>query len=801
MKIRFWAMASTSLVPLFIVAGVTNAQAQAAPSPASASSGDYSGLEEILVTANKRSESISKVGASITAFTGEMLANRNITNPEELAKTVPGLAYASSTHGTPVYTLRGIGYNADALAVYPAVSISLDQAPMPFPVMAGHSLYDLERVEVLKGPQGTLFGQNSTGGAINYVAAKPTDTVQGGFSVDYGRFSEVHVGTFISGPLSNTVKARLAVDASHRNAWQYNFVGTDGYGLVRNDKNGEQNYAAARMIVDWKASDKVKFELNVNGSVDRSDPQALQIISVMPSNVSAPSPAELNSILAPRDARAANWSTDEARPAGNRKLSQISLRADVDVTDDTTLTSISTYNHLKQKMAFDLDGTEYQMVDGPQDDGVINDYNEELRLSNASTKGATFRWTVGGIYNKSKIHEDQWITYRDNSLSNAGTLFINNSGIDSRADITNWAAFANGEYDITDKLTFKAGGRYTKSVNDSYICGYSPGDHRVDTLFTILGQILGGQTIPLSPTDCYTLNDANLPGTPFTYKLSEHNVSWKAGLDYKVNPDTLVYANISRGYKAGSFPAITASVQSVLKPAKQESVTSYEAGFKTKLADNKIQITSAIFYQDYRDKQLQGTVSTALFGLLQQLQNVPKSHIFGIEADVVARPVQGLTLTGSGSYLKTKIDNYSSISVFGVPTDFAGKRLPFAPELTLVGDIDYRVQTTSGGSIFMGGTVNYRTSVDAYVGGRNIEFPTTPGFRSLYKYPFLIDGYTTVDARLGYDFPGEKVTLSVWGKNIFNTYSIQNSISYNDIITRSTGMPVTYGLSLKVRFQ
>ena len=798
MKIRYLAMASTSLIPFFIVAGAAGAQAQTAPSPVLASSSEYNGLEEIVVTANKRSENISKVGASITAFTGDMLANRNITTPEDLAKTVPSMTLASSTHGTPVYTLRGVGYNADALAVYPAVSISLDQAPMPFPVLAGHSMYDLERVEVLKGPQGTLFGQNSTGGAINYVAAKPTDTLQGGFNLDYGRFNQVHVGTFISGPLSDTVKARFAVDAAHRDNWQYNYT--------RNDANGEQNYAAGRMIIDWKASDKVRFELNVNGSVDRSDPQALQIIAVMPSTPSAPMPAELNAVneFAPRDARAANWSTDNGRPRGNRKLAQIFLRADVDVADNMTLTSISTYNHLKQAMAFDLDGSETQMVDSPQDNGTINDYNEELRLSNANTKGATFRWTVGGIYNKSKIHQDQWISYKDNSLSNAGTLFINLSGINSRADITNWAVFANGEYDISDQLTFKVGGRYTKSVNDAYICNYDPsvnGFHPVNDLFTILGTILGGQTIPLTSSDCYSLNAQSLPGTPYTYKLSEHNVSWKAGLDYKVTPDTLLYANVSRGYKAGSFPTITAATQSVFTPAKQESVTSYEAGIKARFADNRIQLTSAVFYEDYRNKQLQGTVSTALFGLLQNLQNVPKSHIFGVEADLVARPVNGLTLTGSASYLKTKVDEYTGLSVFGVQTDFAGKRLPFAPEWTLIGDIDYRVPTSSGGMVFVGGTVNYRTSVDAYVAGRNIPFPTTQNFHSLYQYPFLIDGYTTVDARLGYDFPGEKVTLSVWGKNIFNTFSVTNSISYNDIITRSTGMPVTYGLSLKVRFQ
>ncbi|GGD54525.1 TonB-dependent receptor plug domain-containing protein [Croceicoccus pelagius] len=197
---------------------------------------------EIIVTANKRSESLSKVGVSVSAFSGDMLETRNIVRPDELAKAVPSLALAPSTHGTPVYTLRGVGYNADALAVYPAVSISLDQAPMPFPVLAGHSMFDLERVEVLKGPQGTLFGQNSTGGAINYVAAKPTDTLEAGVDASYGRFSEVRGTAYVSGPLSDTLAMRVAVDAAHRGNWQRNFARTPEDNSSRVDlRNGEED--------------------------------------------------------------------------------------------------------------------------------------------------------------------------------------------------------------------------------------------------------------------------------------------------------------------------------------------------------------------------------------------------------------------------------------------------------------------------------------------------------------------------------------------------------------------------------
>jgi outer membrane receptor protein involved in Fe transport len=784
------------------LAGIANPAFAAADQAA----GDEAGVGEIIVTANKRNESISKVGASIAAFDTSMLENRNIVRLEELAKSVPNLALAPSTHGTPVFTLRGIGFNSDSLGVYPAVSLSLDQAPMPFPVLAGHSLYDLERVEVLKGPQGTLFGQNSTGGAINFVAAKPTKELQAGFNLDYGRFNEVHGTMYVSGPVSDTLGFRLAVDAAHRDDWQYNYT--------RDDSNGEQNYIAARLITVWEPSDRLKFELNVNGSVDRSEPQALQIIASLPSNPAAPTPQELNAPLTPRNLRAANWSnsgrrgvgtqsdTESAEPRGNRKLFQAFLRADYGITDDISLTSITTFNHLTQDMAFDLDGSQFELVDNPRGEGTIDDFNQEVRLSNASAAGTRFRWTVGANYNYSKVDELQIITYGDNSLSNAGTNFIHESNVLNKGRMNTYAAFANGEYDLTEQLTFKAGVRYTSTNNRNRMCGSdTTGDQQLSSLFRLLGNLLGGQDIPIGSGDCISLNAQNLPGDPINITLKEDNVSWRAGIDFKPSNTTLLYANISRGYKAGAFPVITGATQAVFSPARQESVTSYEAGFKTKLADNAISLSSAVFYQDYRNKQIQGTVNTALFGLLQRLDNVPRSSIFGVEADISVRPTAGLTLTGSASYLSTKVKEYSGITVFGVQKDFAGNRLPFAPTWSLNGDIDYRIPTASGGEVFVGAGVNYRTYQDAYIAGSDLQIPDNGVNRWLNRTPFRIDGYALVDGRVGYTFPGDKVTVSAWGKNLFNTFNVQNIISYNNIITQATGMPAMYGFSLRVRLK
>lgn len=751
-------------------------------------------LEEIVVTANKRQQSINDVGLTVTALSGDAIQNRQITNAEEFAAIIPGLALAPSSHNTPVYTLRGVGYNADALAVYPAVSLYMDEAPMPFPVLGGRSLFDLERVEVLKGPQGTLFGQNSTGGAINYIAAKPTPEREGSIEVGYGRFNEFTANGFVSGPVSDTTGARLSFDYRNRDQWQRSYT--------RDDELGAQEYVAARLILESNPTDRVSLSLNLNGSIDKSDPQAKQTITIIPSAEGAPTEAEANYPLIPdNDARLADWSPDPY-PEGDRKMMQAALRIDYDITDSITLTSLSTYNRLDQDPVTDLDGGAPQFADNPKDEGEMRTFNQEIRLSNASALGAAVRWTLGANYDTAEIKEDQHIAYRDNSLSNPANLFINISGIDSNADIENYAVFGNVEYDVTEDLTLRAGARYTDTSNDTDICGYSPGDGRVAELFTLLGELIGGQRIELGPRDCYTLNDQFLPGDPFVFDLEEDNVSWKVGADYRLSMETLLYLNVSKGYKAGSFPAVTASVQSALIPATQESVLSYEFGTKATLLDGRMQANAAVFYQEYEDKQIQGTLKDDLFGLLQQLQNVPESRIMGAEADISWVPMEGLTLTGSASYLDTEVEKFASTDIYGDDQDFSGDELPFAPEWTFVFDLDYRTPLGARGDreLFMGFTYNYRTDTDAYIGGSRIPLPDRSDIRTLYERPFIIDGYTTVDARLGLQMLDSGLIITAWGKNLFDEFYATNLVSNNDVVMRMVGQPRTYGVTVSYDF-
>ena len=553
------------------------------------------------------------------------------------------------------------------------------------------------------------------------------------------------------------------------------------------------------------------MSLNVNGSIDKSDPQGKQLVSIIPSNPGLPTDAEANAPLVPEGViRASDWSVGQEphwsvsafEPEGDRKLFQASLRLDYDISDDVTITSLTTYNRLRQDPITDLDGSSAQFADNPRDIGRMSTFNQELRLSNVNEFDSRVRWTVGANYDRSDVSEDQWIAYADNSLSNPNNLFINVSGVDSSADIENYAVFGNAEYDISQDVTLRAGARYTKSENLTEICGYSPGDGRVATLFTLLGELLGGETVPLAQDDCYTLNDQFLPGDPFIFDLSEDNVSWKVGADYRVNDDTLLYANISRGYKAGSFPAITAAVQSALIPAKQEAVTSYEVGTKATLLDGRMQANAAVFYQSYKDKQIQGTLNDPLFGLLQQLQNVPKSRIYGAEADISIVPTSGLTITGSASYLDTKVKEFVGVDIYGADQDFSGDKLPFAPKWTFILDMNYvmPLDTQRGDEVFFGATLNHRTKQDAYIGASRIPLPDRDDIRTLRANPFVIDGYTTVDARIGYRIPENGLTVTAWGKNILNEFYATNLVSNNDVVMRLVGQPVTWGLTVGYDF-
>ena len=372
-----------------VVAGLL-LSAQLVPTVANAA------LEEIIVTANKRAESANDIGLSISAISGEKLAEQKLTSLEEITSSVPGLTFATSQQNTPILTLRGVGFNESSLGVYPATSLYVDEIPLPFPVMAAHSAYDLERAEVLKGPQGVLFGQNSTGGAINFIAAKPTEEFSYGGDLSYGKFDRVEANGFVNGALSDTVSARLAFQTVNADDWQES--------VTTNQENGEEEYTAARLSVRFEPSDSAEINLNINGWTDKSDPQASQFIAAVPKRFDADMvnpPLQFAHPFAEEDPESADWSFENS---GDKEFIQASVRGDFDLSDSLTLTALAAHSDYEQNQVQDGDGYALSTADFLHTKGDIESTFIEIRLSGDSDN---LRWVVGANYEDSSTYEDQ----------------------------------------------------------------------------------------------------------------------------------------------------------------------------------------------------------------------------------------------------------------------------------------------------------------------------------------------------------------------------------------------------------
>lgn len=759
----------------------------------------FAALEEIIVTANKRSENANDVGMAISAISSETFKNNKIASLEEIASVVPGLVFSPSTTNTPIFTLRGVGFNESSLGVYPATSIYIDEAPLPFPVMASHAAFDLERAEVLKGPQGTLFGQNSTAGAINFIAAKPTDTFAAGGDVSYSRFNKKEINGYVSGPLNQNLLGRLAVTSVKADEWQKSYT--------RNDENGKEDYFAARLLLDYEPTDELRVKLNLNGWKDTSDPQAQQLIAFHPAVFSAfddpntNAQAQLTTPFSPERPRAADW-TQESEPEGDRSFYQAALRGDYDINDDLTLTLMTSVTDFEQDQVTDGDGSYLRLFDLRKSEGELDSWNTEIRLTNSPD--SSFRWLAGANYEDSSTFEDQVLFFNDNTNNSAASGFIHdNSNVLMEQSIENYAVFFNTESDITDALTLRAGARYTNSSIEAEICPYSAGDFATANFFNflateILQSVDPATYVPVQGLPgCYAFNDAFVPGEVFVDSLDEDNVSWRLGLDYAYSETTLLYGNISKGYKTGSYPTLAAAKHSALAPVIAESVLAYELGTKTTLADGDLQLNTAAFYYDYADKQVRGKILDIVFGPLDALVNVPESEIYGIETDIVYNLTDALTFSAGATYVKSEITEYTGANLLGAENDFAGDDIPFTPELTYNVDIDYRVPMKNGGELFMGVRATGQTDSDAAIGGDRILWPDNPPYsRSIDPYPYHMDGFTTIDVRFGYTTQDEKWRVMLWGKNVTDEYYWTSVIPASEDLARFAGKPATYGITI-----
>lgn len=768
-SMRRFATVSTFTVAAFLVsAGTAHAQ--------EADETTHSG--EIVVTATKRAESVNDVPMSITAASGDDLAAAGIRSADDLGKIVPGFTFTQSAYSTPVYSLRGVGFYNYDIASTPTVTVYQDEAPLPFSAMSRSASFDLERVEILKGPQGLLFGSNSTGGAVNYIAARPTNSFTAGVDAGYGRFNAWELGGFVSGPLGDNVGARLAVRHEGSGEWQQSATRPD-------DGNGKRNFTQVRGQVDFQGGDRFTAKIGVNAFWDKSDVQAAQLIQINPLIPPFVDPRTATLPIVNSKSRIGDW-TVGTNPKRDDSQWQITGRFDYELTDALMLTSLTSYADYKQNDLVDPDGTSLVLAD-TLDTGSIKAFYQELRLSGEFGNGS--RWIVGANYENNKVNEVQALHATDASGFAPFAIFFGLPipdviAISSDQRFKNYAAFANVDFAVGETITLHAGLRYTDTSDHFTGC---TGNSANGSLAIGLGILSQGNPAALGPNPVCTQLDQNLQPAITRAELKEDNLSWRLGLDFKPNDDILLYANVSRGYKIGAFPLIPASSVAQYTPVTQEKLTAFEAGFKLTLADRKVQLNGAVFHYDYRDKQTLGSVilTPNIFGPLNLLVNIPKSKITGAELQAIVRPVDGLTLNAGVTYVDSRIGTFTNFDPFGAIKSFKGEAFPNTPKWQWSIAADYEFPISDGLNAFVGTNISGRSDTNGALGGNAI---------------LDIDGYTLLDLRAGVASANGRWKVSVWGRNVTDKYYWTNAYKISDVSARFAGMPATYGASLSFRY-
>jgi iron complex outermembrane recepter protein len=784
-----------------------------------ASASDGANLDEIVVTARKREERSMDVPLSISAATGDTLEKLGVTSTADLEKVVPGFTYAKSAYGAPIFTLRGIGFYDEAVAIAPAVTVYVDQVPLPYSRMAEGVALDVARVEVLKGPQGTLFGQNSTGGAINYVANKPSNTLQYGSDLSYGRFNAVDARGYVGGPIADTLKARVAVQYERSDPWQQS--------VTSDRKNGKQDYFTGRLLLDWVPIDKLTLELNMNGWQDKSQTQAPQFWKYAaitptpqdggPGYTGSPGQPNLDADIRAYPVRggdrAADWDPSYSLKRDD-SFYQAALRGDLALGDRLTLTSISAYQRLNVDSPSDADGT--QFIDLSVDvKAQIRSFNQELRLAGSAGTDDQLKYMLGGSYQHDKSHDGQVLTF-DGTNSGIGPYRYSESGPINLSDqiIDSKAAFGSLNYTMANALTLEGSLRYTKNERDYAGCLSDKGDGTLATAFGFLSNLLNGSpTVPqpgdpgyIAPGTCVTFDPVtNRPMGIVRSRLNENNVAWRVGASWKLDPSTMIYANVTRGFKAGSFGTVPILTPAQVVPIKQEELTAYETGFKASLANRSIDVTGAAFYYAYKNKQLLGYLYTGqIFGSLPAEVSIPKSRVEGAELSLTARPTRQLTLSAAATYLDSKItgdfdttspDALYSTSAGGL-INVKGASFPYTPKWSMQSDVQYSFPLRGSWSAFVGANVNYRTWTYAVLG-----VPTNPAYRSYtLASDYEIPGYALLDLRAGFESSDGKYRVQFWGRNVTDRYYWIHVIKIQDTVARVTGQPATFGVTLSTRF-
>lgn len=770
-------------------------------------------IEEVIVRAQRREEDIVDVPIAVTAFSGDQLKTLGISDTRDLGYVIPGLIVSEGGQGAPVYTLRGVGFTDSSYFATPTTAVYLDEVNLPYSIMSKGAVFDVEQVEVLKGPQGTLFGRSSTGGAINFIANKPSEAFEAGLTASYGRFETSDVEAFVSGPIVDGLSYRLSARGIRRDeGWQYSNTDPD-------KTHGEQERYAYRASLNWEPNDDLALYFVATEWVDRSDAQAGQPITYIPQNpyanditepgVTAQSVRDYPYVsMDTKDSRVAEWCTghpecvrSDGRPMDfelDETFRQASMQLRWGLSDHIEAHVLASYTELVSDDSELPTGAFNQRHAELGVDVTMETVDYELRLSGWN-ESQTLRWLLG-YHSTPRDTVDEYLHLI--MSGNASVVFpiplLEESLLlsdyyysEAELDYQSKAPYANIEWQFTEAFKLTLGARYTEE--ERYFSGCSGAKDQVNGMYGLF-QVLalqraletGNTPDIVEPGGCFSVGPNGEIGA-FSKTLKEQSWSYRGVVDWTPNDNTLVYASYTRGFKSSSFPLFQTSDHKQLEPVTQEQVDAYELGAKLSFWQRKAHVNAAVFHYDYKDKQLLSRFNDAVFGPLPALKNAPESQVQGAELDFTLSPLTGLYLAGAVSYLKTEILEFTAINNQGDLEDLSGREFNYSPELSYSLTLDYSLPLAQRFEAGIGLDYHYVDETNSSIEGDPI---------------FAHRDYAISNARLRFGELDKSWVLTAWGRNIFDEYVV-NSVhqGVGDIKYRLTGMPATYGLSLELLFE
>ncbi len=712
-------------------------------------------IEEITVTAQKRSENIQDVPISVTALTAADLRAFNISKPTDLGAFVPGLdAKSTSGDANPVFTVRGIGLNDFSTNNNPNVSVYIDDIVLPYTPMLNMPLFDLDRVEVLKGPQGTLYGRNNTGGAIRFVTKKPSDSEETDGSVTAGDYGLLQAEAGTGGKIDDVLSFRVSAYTKQQfDGWQYDEYTHQDYSTANN--------SALRVQFNWHPGDDFDLALETYGGYENSENQLSQDIGVFAAGTLAYpcAPVALGSrnegpcVAYGKDGKIYYNSSSNPRDVANssvygNRILNVAAGASAEANwhlPDFTITSITGYAYNDNHTGNDSDGTPLILLDSKFESGVYS-LTQELRAT--SNPDSWLKWTTGIYISYDRTTGDlpQALDDQAFGLTRVLTRWVQRTQSD--------AAFGQVEVPILDRLSFTGGVRLTYEHREYDYGAYD-----------------------LNPfgTSGFAAFDS-VPVGSYLSSLNDTNVSWKGGLNYKPGEGLLIYGSISSGFKGGGYKAAIEFSPFDLQPFKPEELVAYELGAKTTWLDGKLTADAAAYYYDWRQFQGTGTVCSGTPSVcVTTLTNVGTAHIDGLEGQLKWRPAPGVELAAGGNWMRAHVINGT----------YNGKTLADAPRLNYTLSARYENPQPVWNSL--------HPYVQAIVTGQSSEF-----FDSNNDELQRQTGYALLNLRVGvapdvgaWDFWlwADNVTDAVYRNESYNSGSFIPSQNYY-------GPPATFGATL-----